>query len=244
VQQKNCRVKNWTWRIEDSIYVRVPFSIYHTVYARIFKIWRRKRFELFVQLVSPKSDQRLLDVGGSPAFWTEHPVMFGQVDVLNIHPFVWEEQPEYHIQTCVGDGCSLQFADKNYDLVFSNSVIEHVGSWERQQAFAKEMRRVGKSVWVQTPAFECPIEPHYLAPFVHWLPKSIRGTIIRWLTPRGWLGKLSPKEVAEMVETTRLLTKREMRILFPDCEIYTERLLGVIPKSYIALRKSTGVAQR
>ena len=66
----------------------------------------------------------------------------------------------------VGDGCALKFPDKSYDIAFSNSVIEHVGSWERQQAFAKDIRRVGKAIWVQTPARECLIEPHYLAPFL------------------------------------------------------------------------------
>ena len=40
-----------------------------------------------------------------------------------------------------------------------------------------------------------------------------------------------------MVDYTRLLTKREMKELFPDCEIRTERLLFVIPKSYIAIRR-------
>lgn len=222
----------------------MSFSIYHDVYARIFKIWRRKRFALFVRLVSPKLDQRLLDVGGSPAFWTEYPVIFGGIDVLNIHPFEGIQNPEYHIRACCGDGCALQFADKSYDVSFSNSVIEHVGAWERQQAFAKEMLRVGKCVWVQTPAFACPIEPHYLLPFVHWLPKKIGGKIIRWFSPRLWIQRPSESEINDMLETTRLLTKREMRELFPHCDIYTERLLGFIPKSYIAVSKTVEAARK
>jgi len=161
------------------------------------------------------------------------------IDIINVHPVAWDGAifPNHNIRTIVGDGCALRFADKSYDIAFSNSVIEHVGSWDNQQAFAAEIRRIGKSIWVQTPAFECPIEPHYLAPFVHWLPKNIQRKIIRWLTPRGLIHKLSRKEVNEMVETTRLLKKREMRVLFPDCELYTEHLFGIIPKSYIAVRK-------
>lgn len=217
----------------------MSFFIHHTVYARIFKIWRRKRFALFVRLLSPQLDQRLLDVGGSPFFWAQNPVVFGGIDVLNLDRPGWDGNPEYHIQTFAGDGCALQFGDKSYDVAFSNSVIEHVGSWERQQAFAKEIRRVGKSVWVQTPAFGCPIEPHYLAPFVHWLPKKFRAKIIRWVSPRIWMERTPVSAINEMVETTRLLTKREMKMLFPDCEIYTERLLGFIPKSYIAFSKTT-----
>lgn len=217
------------------------FSL-NSVYGQVFKIWRRKRFASFIRLLSPRRDQRLLDVGGDPTSWMIHPVQLGGIDTLNIYNADWQLNPEYRIRTLIGDGCALEFPDKSYDIAFSNSVIEHVGSLERQQAFAKEIRRVGKAIWVQTPAFECPIEPHYLAPFVHWLPKGIRRKIVRWLTPHGLLQKPSASEVREMVETTRLLTRREMRELFPDCEIYTERLLGFIPKSYIAFRKTTHTA--
>lgn len=194
-----------------------------------------------MRLLSPRSDQRLLDVGGDPTSWMIHPVLLGAIDTVNIYQADWQLNPEYHIRTFVGDGCALVFPDKSYDIAFSNSVIEHVGPWERQQAFAKEIRRIGNAIWVQTPAFECPIEPHYLAPFVHWLPKSVRPKIVRWLTPYGLLQKPSVKKVDEMIETTRLLTKREVRELFPDCEIHTERLLGFIPKSYIAFRKMADV---
>jgi Methyltransferase domain len=212
----------------------------HDVYKQIFKIWRRKRFDLFVQLLSLQPGQRLIDIGGYPGFWTQHPPVLGTVDTLNVHPVDWDRTkfPEYHIETLVGDGCALQFPDKSYDVAFSNSVIEHVGSWNRQQVFAREIRRIGKAVWVQTPAFECPIEPHYLAPFVHWLPKAVQRKVIRWLTPWGWLQNPSTDEVRKMVETTRLLKKREMQELFPDCEICTEWLLGFIPKSYVAFRKN------
>jgi hypothetical protein len=220
---------------------RPRFSIYD-VYAQIFKIWRRKRFVLFIRLLSPQRTQCLIDVGGYPGFWTQHRPLLGHIDTLNLHPVTWEDRslPEYHIQTLVGDGCALGIPDKSYDIAFSNSVIEHVGSWSRQQSFADEIRRVGKAVWVQTPAFACPIEPHYLAPFIHWLPGKLQKKIVRWLTPWGLISRPSASEVDQMVESIRLLTKREMRALFPDCRIYTERLLGFIPKSYIAVREAAG----
>jgi ubiquinone/menaquinone biosynthesis C-methylase UbiE len=135
-----------------------------------------------------------------------------------------------------GDGCNLPFADGSYDMVFSNSVIEHVGTWEQQQAFAREARRVGRKLWIQTPAFECPVEPHYIAPFVHYLPRSVQKATLRWCTPWGWLQKPTKQQVNDAVDSTRLLSKREFRELFPDCEILTERLAGILPKSYIAIR--------
>jgi hypothetical protein len=94
---------------------------------------------------------------------------------------------------------------------------------------------------VQTPAYECPIEPHYLTPFVHYLPRTWQKKILRWGTVYGWLTRPNSETVNEVVDTTRLLRKGEMQQLFPDCEIRTERMLGFIPKSYIAIRRWSGV---
>jgi hypothetical protein len=98
---------------------------------------------------------------------------------------------------------------------------------------------VGVKIWVQTPAYECPIEPHYLAPFIHWLPMrwGIRRFAVRWFTPWGWISRPTPQEVDSTVNYTRLITKKEFAALFPDCTIKVERILGLLPKSYIAFRK-------
>ncbi|MES2571180.1 MAG: methyltransferase domain-containing protein [Verrucomicrobiota bacterium] len=163
----------------------------HAIYGLIFKVWRRKRFRLFVEVMAPAPDDLLLDVGGYPQFWMSNPQPVKRIDSLNIHPVEWDSaaHPDYQIRTVIGNGCALEMADKSYDIVFSNSVIEHVGSWEQQQAFAAEIRRVGKALWIQTPAYECPIEPHYLAPFVHYLPPSVQRRILRWCSPWGLITK-------------------------------------------------------
>ena len=212
----------------------------HIFYGHIFKFWRRRRFAMFLVLIKPKPSDTLLDVGGYPGFWATHPQPVMQIDTLNLHEVRWNPQqaPNHKIRTLVGDGCCLAMPDQCYDIAFSNSVIEHVGSWTRQQQFAKEIRRVAKKVWVQTPAYECPIEPHYLAPFVHYLPHSVQKAILRWGSLRGWLERPSRDQIISMVDTTRLLRKSEMRRLFPDCELVTERIFGIIPKSYIAIRRA------
>jgi hypothetical protein len=215
----------------------MPLNI-HTIYQQIFKIWRARRFTTFLRLLQPTLSDTMLDLGGYPGFWSAQPRIVRQIDTLNVHTVPWDENeaPEHHIRALIGDGCALSMPDKSYDIGFSNSVIEHVGSWERQQQFASEIRRVARKLWVQTPAYECPIEPHYMAPFIHYLPSSVQRRIIRWGTLRGWIEKPNPRQVDEMIDTTRLLRKAEMRQLFPDCRIITERMLGVIPKSYIAIR--------
>jgi hypothetical protein len=211
------------------------------IYRQIFKIWRARRFERFVQLLGPVAGESIIDVGGEPSIWTSNPPLAGRIDLVNLKVMSIDprDQSEYGIRAIVGDGRHLEFADRSYDIAFSNSAIEHVGTWEDQQKCAAEMRRVGKRLWCQTPARECPIEPHYMAPFIHWLPRSLQRRLMRHCTPWGWMSKPSQADVDFMVDTTRLLSFREMKRLFPDCRILVERFLLVFPKSYIAVRTET-----
>jgi hypothetical protein len=133
----------------------------------------------------------------------------------------------------VGDGTRLPFADQSFDLVYSNSVIEHLGTWEKQQAFAAEACRVGRGYWIQTPGKEFPIEPHYFGPFVHWFSKPIQKRLLRNFTLWGWLGRPDGRELDDVLAELRLLTFREFRQLFRDARIWVERVLG-LPKSYTA----------
>jgi hypothetical protein len=210
----------------------------NTVYAQVFRFWRQRRMAHFEALVCPRAGEVVLDVGGYPGTWTTRPQIVQRIDCLNLHAAPWDasQHPRHRITTTTGDACSLAYGDQSYDIVFSNSVIEHVGDWERQKAFAREVRRVGKRLWIQTPAVECPLEPHFLAPFVHWLPVSIRRRVLRWFTPWGWIVKPTQDKIDETIAFTRLLGKRQVKELFPDCVVITERLLGIIPKSYIAYR--------
>ena len=193
---------------------------------------------LFQSIIDPQPEDVILDVGGQPHTWTACPQIVERIICLNTHPNPWDEAefPGYNISIVVGNGCNLKYKDASHNILFSNSVIEHVGDWKKQCAFAREVRRVGRSLWIQTPAFECPLEPHFLAPFVHWLPVALRRRILRWLTPWGWIKKPSQEMVDKTIAYTRLLTKRQMTELFPDCRILTERLFWVLPKSYIAVR--------
>jgi len=173
----------------------------------------------------------MLDLGGTRGAWENGPVRIARIDLLN---------SDARLEgTMVGDACALPFADGSYDIVFSNSTLEHVGGWERQEAFAREARRVGRALWIQTPARESWFEPHYLAPFVHWLPKRWRRWAGRWLTPRGWL---DADAIGWIESHTRLLTRAEMETLFRDCEILVERFLGW-PKSYVASRRVEAVRE-
>jgi len=195
--------------------------------------FRAKRVRRFLELYKPDQNCRILDLGGLPHFWRV-PIE-AQVTLLNIHPLE-DYQLAYmppNMTSVVGDGTRLPFNDREFDIVFSNSVIEHVGTWENQKALAHEVHRVGRSHWVQTPAYEFPVEPHYFTPIVHWLPKRVQRRMLRYFTVWGLLQRPSRQAVDQYIDELRLLRRAEFQSLFPDSEIWTERFLG-LPKSYTA----------
>jgi len=139
--------------------------------------------------------------------------------------------------TChLGDGRKMPYADQSFDVAYSNSVIEHLRSFEDQKQFAREIRRVGRQVFVQTPNRWFFIEPHFIAPFVHFLPRRMARPLVRICSLRGLIRRGDNVEIKTLFDELRLLTYRELRELFPDCEIHRERWLGMT-KSFIAIRR-------
>jgi hypothetical protein len=138
-------------------------------------------------------------------------------------------------RSSMANACALPFADNSFDLVHSNSVVEHVGTWRNMKAFASEVRRLAPSYYVQTPNFWFPIEPHYGVPLVHWLPQQMRASLLT----RVGLGRFSRAPdidlAMEIVQDQELLTRRQFQLLFPEAELKIERLAG-FPKSLIAVR--------
>jgi hypothetical protein len=120
-------------------------------------------------------------------------------------------------------------------VVFSNSVIEHLGQHDSQVSFASEIRRVGKAYWVQTPDPRFFIEPHYLSPFVHWLPIDLRRKVARRGTTWGILTRPSKQEIDDRLKEIRLIAPKEFKAMFPGAEIMVERFIGM-PKSLVAKR--------
>jgi hypothetical protein len=199
--------------------------------------FRRRRMAAFVREFRPTSAQSILDVGGTPTNW-------GFVDVRSEIVLLNPTVPDHHdhlpsnIRWNAGDGCDLHYEDDAFDICFSNSTIEHVHTYSNQERFASEVRRVGRSYYVQTPARAFPFEPHWLGFFIHWLPRTWQRRLARWTTLYGLVVKPGRDQVDALVDEYRLLSYREMRRLFPDGEIRRERFL-LVPKSYVAVRRTT-----
>lgn len=197
---------------------------------------RQRRMQEFLRRLQPKRGARILDLGGSPEIWTLTPERF-EITLVNL-PGGMDRlagaQPEARGDHRIvwADACDLRgiFEDNSFDIVFSNSVIEHVGGAERRRDFAREVRRLAPAYWVQTPSPRFPIEPHTGVPFYFQLPSHLRERLMkRWREALpAW---------AEMIEETTVLSETEMRALFPDGEIFLERALG-LEKSICSYRRA------
>jgi hypothetical protein len=200
---------------------------------------RRGRFARFASIVADlPRPVRILDVGGTESYWLAQgvtPASGFAVTLLNLQraattaPFV---------TSVAGDARDLsRYADRAFDVVFSNSVIEHVGELADQEAMAREVRRVGVAYYVQTPNRRFPIEPHFLLPYFQYWPVAWQVALVQRFDV-GWYKRAPDAAAARaLVDSHRLLAEAELRALFPDATIEHERVLG-LTKSLIAYRRA------
>lgn len=190
--------------------------------------FRRKRFDFFKSLfTSLPRPLHILDVGGTQVFWE---IMgFIQDDIhltiLNTEPV---EATFPTVTTIVGDARDMrEFNDKQFEVVVSNAVIEHVGSFKQQRQMAEEVQRVGKRYIVQTPNRYFPIEPHVLIPFFQFFPLQLKVFTATHTPNWGW----KAAHIDEL-STIRLMSEKELRNVFPGARVFKENFLG-LTKSFI-----------
>jgi SAM-dependent methyltransferase len=179
---------------------------------------RRRRHARFFALTRLAPGGRVLDVGcGSLGLRALEPTL----DITGLDLAPAPGYPGRFVQGDPADG--LPFAENEFDLVYCNSVIEHVPP-ARREAFAAELRRVGRGWYVQTPAWSFPLEPHALLPFAHWLPVGLRRRYWQLGAAGNW-------------EEIELLRRGEMQRLFGG-PVEAERF-GPLVKSWVCVRPST-----
>lgn len=198
---------------------------------------RNKRNQLFYSAIQAlPRPLSILDAGGSLDVWeslglVDHPEVL--ITLINVEN---KETKYQNVISLIGDARDMhQFRDRQFDVVYSNSVIEHVGGIPDMQRMAREIRRVGERYFVQTPYLYFPIEPHFVFPFFQFLPYSLRIYLVRHFE-LGWIGRATEHQDAErVVRSIRLLSRRQFHSFFPEANIVSEKFFGVT-KSLLAAK--------
>lgn len=198
--------------------------------------FREKRFHYFESIIRPLIDKKrelgtlplnILDVGGTESYWVN--MSYHLKPEVSIRLVNLMEIPTSHsnISSAQGDATDLrEYKDDEYDIVFSNSVIEHLYTFDAQQKMSNEVQRVGKKHFIQTPNKHFFVEAHYILPFFQYLPKKVQYPILT-KTPLSRGRKWDKEFAAQYVAEIRLLSISEMRKIFPASHIYKEKFLGM-----------------
>ena len=201
---------------------------------------RKKRFAyqklLIEKLLETKQEIKILDIGGEIEFWKHMGWENNRCTIylLNLEA-VPTITPTYGFIQITGNALALPFEKGEFDLIFSNSVIEHVGSYTNQQVFAAETKRVCTKYMIQTPSLWFPLEPHSLLPFVQAIPHPIRAILIMFFNINYFPKQKTYQAALATSKSTLMFSKKRFQALFPEADIQVERLLG-IPKSYTAIK--------
>jgi hypothetical protein len=183
---------------------------------------RRRRWEELILHFPDLSKMTVVDLGGRPSAWSGSPVMPRSIVYVNTEPI--QTEPEEQVITA--DACTVDGIG-HFDLVYSNSTIEHVGGHERCLEFAASVRRLGDSYWVQTPYRYFPVEPHMVFPFAQFLPTAAQVSVCRHWKPSDVAP--DPQEIMSI----DLLGITELQAYFPEATIVKERFAGLV-KSLVA----------
>lgn len=214
--------------IPTSLTLHPVYNASRAVVSALGRLSRARRMHQFVERLRVGRGTRILDMGGRPEIWESVEGPF-DITILNLPGETGADVRSHHnIKFVEGDATHVDLPSRSFDLVFSNSVIEHVGPPEKQGAFAAEVKRLAAAYWVQTPVKWFPIEAHTGMPLWWFYPASIRRAFIaRW-------HKGLP-DWAEAMEGTRVLERGFLQGLFPGAQVWTEAVVGV-PKSMAVWR--------
>lgn len=202
--------------------------------------FRKRRVNLFKRLTFnlPKP-VKIIDIGGTIEFWRRTTLYNNsdyKISIVNLE----KQTPDKKIKVYQADGCFLDFIkDNQFDISFSNSTIEHLNSRKKQIKMAQELMRISKNLFLQTPNYYFPIEPHFHLPFFQFLPFKIKVALLKKLKLEGRGKANQEKKIIENIKSINLLTKSEIRSIFPEHKISREKYYG-LTKSFIIYSKNLG----
>jgi hypothetical protein len=164
---------------DDSVYYRTHGNV--PLAQRVSLFARRRMFNLFMRTMGPDENTTVLDIGASAEETKEANLL------EKLYPW-----PSQITCTSLGSGTaitaafpgirhvtiepnqSLPFRDQEFDIAYSNAVLEHVGGPNQRRQFLYEAQRVSRSLFFLVPNRWFPFEHHTGIPLLHWNPRLFR----------------------------------------------------------------------
>jgi SAM-dependent methyltransferase len=192
--------------------------------------WNRDRkWRLFLDKIKPTKETKILDVGFNEIEYSatdnyleknyEYPE---NITALGFENSQGKEFTKRYprVKAIYYQGGRFPFADQFFDLCWSNAVLEHVGSREKQTEFLREIKRTAKRAFITTPNRYFPIEIHTRLPLLHFLPKVFFDWFAR-LIGKGWasgdyMNLLSLSELKQLLKSAGI----------ENYQIYKNKFLG------------------
>ena len=192
--------------------------------------FRKKRADFIKKIISfiyeENNSCKIIDLGGTEEFWNIIDADFlyennVKITLINLHPYAVKNKQIFKIHHM--DFFSLNPKDfSDFDLSFSNSVIEHLENDENQRKFASLHKTIAKYYYCQTPNKHFPIEPHFMFPFFQFLNKKLK-IFLSMNFELGNYDNIKNKEIADKyIEEIKLLSKKNLSKIFPYAQIKKE----------------------
>jgi hypothetical protein len=203
---------------------------------------RQRRFRhvraMIEEIIREKGRCRIADIGGTEYYWEiARDYLAGANVEIHLMNLVAEPVAGAKFKSHAADACAMDaFEDDAFDLVHSNSVIEHVGQWSNMKKMAANVRRLAPAYYLQTPNFWFPYEPHFRFPMFQFLPEQVRARMLTSFS-LGFGGRRESLDEAMIgVQSASLIDAAQLRELFPDAQVLRERV-GPFTKSLMAVRQ-------
>lgn len=212
---------------------------------------RSRRLRLFKRfLAHARGPLRIVDLGGTVRFWEDWGLRADDpVDVTLVNNHLVDKThmddpirlPNIH-RVCA-DVLTLtpeEFA--KYDLIFSNSLIEHLPGRAAQEKLAAAILASGRPYFIQTPNKRSPLDPHFprlYVPFFATYPRSLQARLLTWSALGSGSAAPSYEAALTRLEHYHPLTVHDVQQLFPQARVMVERPLGV-PMSVVAISRNVG----
>ena len=199
---------------------------------------RKKHHEMIIPYISDEDE--ILDIGTTPIldnhenFFLNHYKFQHKITCFSDQNLDKLKTNFPNLKTIQGDGRNTNLPDNSYDIVMSNATLEHVGNYQNQCKFVKELYRISrKRCIISTPNRYFPIDSHTMLPFIHWLPKKIHRKILKLLN-KNFLAKeenLNLISTKDIIEICKMCNLNNFKILRMKYYLFTSNLILILDKN-------------